>query len=143
MSYVESNAPVYDDRVKRILSYLEKGLSRKEVAEKFQYNSYRSMEMFMARRNFKWDKHAGTYVPAMSADAKEIPNQQIPSDKVRRVIAELGKEDVDLKEVAQKLGFESHKEMATYMKSKGDGWSQEVGNYVCSSLPPKQPPIKI
>lgn len=52
MSCVE-NAPVYDDRVKRILSYLEKGLSRKEVAEKFKYNSYRSMDMFMARRNFK------------------------------------------------------------------------------------------
>jgi hypothetical protein len=136
MSSTESKVPVYDDRVKRILSYLEQGLSREDVAEKFQYNSYRSMEMYMARRNFKWDKRAGTYVSALASDKQETPIQLVPSDKVRRVIAELGKGEVDLKEVAKKVGFESHKEMAIYMKSKGYEWSQEAGNYVFNSSTP-------
>lgn len=132
MSKAETKEPVYDDRVNRILDYLKQGLTRDEVAKKFQYSNYRSLEIYMGRKNFKWDKQAGTYVPVRSPNVSEDGPKTSPSDKVRRVLSELGKEGADLKEVSKKIGFESHKEMAAYMKSKGYEWSGEMDNYVLS-----------
>src|SRR5690606_36214191 len=104
-----------------------------EVAEKFQYSSYRSMEIFMNQKNFKWDKRAGTYVPVQSLEDSSEAEQHVPSDKVRRILRELEKDGANLKDVAKKLEFESHLQMASYMKSKGYEWSEEKCNFVRSS----------
>ena len=130
MSKAESKEPVYDDRVNRILDYLKQGLTRDEVAEKFQYSSYRSMEIFMNRKNFKWDKRAGTYIPVQSQEESSEAEEHVPSDKVRRILRELEKDGANLKGVAKKMEFESHLQMAAYMKSKGYEWSEEKSNYV-------------
>jgi hypothetical protein len=129
MSKAEIKEPVYDERVNRILDYLEQGVTRDEVAGKFRYTSHRSMDIFMSRKNFKWDKRVGTYVPVLSPNGTEEGRKTYPSDKVRSILAELSKEGADLKEVARKVGFESHMELAAYMKSKGYEWSEEISSY--------------
>lgn len=134
---MEALQPIYDDKVKQILKMLDEGLSREEVAERFRYSTYRSMDSYMNRKNFVWDKRKGTYVPADSLKAQHDTVVNFPTDRVRRVVMELNKEDADPKEVALKVGFENHLEMASYMKSKGFEWSLEAGNYVPSSQTPK------
>jgi hypothetical protein len=121
---------IYDDKVKKILELLGEGFSREEVAEQFRYSTYRSMDGYMSRKNFVWDKYKGTYVPADAIKASLDVLVNFPSDRVRRVVMELNKEGANPKEVALKVGFENHLEMARYMKSKGFEWSQEAGNYI-------------
>lgn len=133
MVKVEAFQPIYDDKVKKILELLAEGFSREDVAEQFRYSTYRSMDSFMNRKNFLWDKRKGNYVPADAFKAPLETMVNFPSDKVRRVVMELNKEGADLKEVALKVGFENHFEMARYMKSKGFVWSQEAGNYLSTS----------
>lgn len=133
MAKAEALQPIYDDKVKGILKLLGEGFSRGEVAEQYRYSTYRSMDSFMSRKNFVWDKRKGNYVPADALKASLDTMVNFPSDRVRRVVMELNKEEADLKEVAVKVGFESHLEMARYMKSKGFEWSQEVGNYLSTS----------
>ena len=94
------------------------------------------MESFMRRKNFVWDKQKGAELctsgcPKGFARNKLMVN--FPSDRVRRIVMELSKEGADLKQVAVKVGFENHLEMASYMKSKGFEWSQEAGNYLSTS----------
>jgi len=133
MSKTEALQPIYDDKVKKILQLLDEGFSREEVSEQFRYSTYRSMDGFMNRKNFLWDRRKGTYLPAdlMKSSLETMVN--FPSDKVRRVVMELNKEEANSKDIALKIGFEDHFEMARYMKSKGFEWSQEAGNYICTS----------
>ena len=124
--------PIYDDKVHKILALLGEGLTREEVAEKFRYSSHRSLNGYMNRKNFTWDKQQGTYVPAGEVKKSVNIHVDFPTDRVRRVVMELAKEGANAKDVATKVGFESHLEMASYMKSKGFEWSQEAGNYICT-----------
>ncbi|MFJ7745103.1 hypothetical protein [Peribacillus sp. NPDC097295] len=133
MTNAEALQPIYDDKVKGILKLLGEGFSRDEVAEQYRYSTYRSMDSYMSRKNFVWDKRKETYVPADAIKATLETMVNFASDKVRRVVMELNKEGADLKEVALKVGFENHFEMARYMKSKGFEWSQEAGNYLSTS----------
>lgn len=133
MAKVEALQPIYDDKVKKILHLLGEGFSREDVAEQFRYSTYRSMDGFMNRKNFLWDKRKGTYIPADVFKAPLETMMKFPSDSVRRVVMELNKEGANPKEIALKVGFENHLEMASYMKSKGFEWSQEAGNYFCTS----------
>jgi hypothetical protein len=132
MAKVEALQPIYDEKVKEIIKLLDGGFSREEVAQQFRYSTYRSMDSYMNRKNFIWDKRNGTYVPADTLKAQLDTVVNFPSDRVRRVVMELNKEDADPKEVALKVGFENHLEMASYMKSKGFEWSEEAGNYLSS-----------
>jgi hypothetical protein len=136
MTNVEALQPIYDDKVKKILRFLEEGFSREEVAEQFRYSTYRSMDSFMNRKNLLWDKRKGNYVPADVLKAPLETMVNFPSDRVRRVVMELNKEEANPKEVALRLGFENHLEMASFMKSKGFEWSQEAENYLCTSPTP-------
>lgn len=133
MANADALQPIYEDKVKKILQLLGDGLSREEVAEQFQYATYRSMDSYMSRKNFVWDKKKGTYIPADARKASLETIVNFPSDRVRRIVMELNKEGADLKKVALKLGFDNHLEMASYMKSKGFEWSQEAKNYIPTS----------
>lgn len=133
MTKAEALQPIYDDKVKGILKLLGEGFSREEVAEQYRYSGYRSMESFMRRKNFVWDKQKGNYVPADALKVSLETMVNFPSDRVRRIVMELNKEGADLKQIALKVGFENHLEMASYMKSKGFEWSQEAGNYLSTS----------
>ncbi|RYI27947.1 hypothetical protein EVU96_15965 [Bacillus infantis] len=116
MAKAEPLQPIYNDKVKGILKLLGEGFSREEVAEQYRYSTYRSMDSYMSRKNFVWDKRKGTYVPADALKVSMETMVNFPSDRVRRIVMELNKEGADLKEVA--LGFE---------------WSQEAGNYLPTS----------
>jgi|SRR5699024_1125590 len=127
---------IYDDKVIQILNMLEKGMSREEVAESFRYSSHRSMDEFMRRKNFRWDKRDGIYVDANEVRRpSNIIDNTYPTEKVRRIVQAFNKESANPKEIAKNNGFKDHFDMAEYMIAKKYQWSEEIGNYTRTSGP--------
>lgn len=125
---------IYDKKVIQILDFLEQGMSRDEVAEQFRYASHRSMDEYMRRKNFRWDRQAKTYVEANLVGKAYVPRATLfPSKKVRMIVRAFEREAANPREIARSQGFENHFEMANYMTSKGFEWSNEAENYVSTS----------
>lgn len=122
--------PVYDERSNEILRMLTEGMSRDEMAAKLGYSNTRSMHTVMNRKNFVWDERKKNYVPAYS-QYHDAVNQAIPSSsKMGQILSLFAKEGADAKEIAKRLGFADHREMASYIKGKGYVWDNEKQNYV-------------
>ncbi|RNB90204.1 hypothetical protein EDM59_01805 [Brevibacillus nitrificans] len=131
MAIEQENLPVYDDRVKEILHGLTEGKTREELAERYEYSDYRSLDMYMRRRNFTWDRQRQNYVPAHSRlDGQDLDLLISESSKAAQVISLFKKEGADAKTISKRLGFGDHRELAAYMKGKGYAWSAEKSNYV-------------
>ncbi|MED1873059.1 hypothetical protein [Brevibacillus borstelensis] len=131
MSLPEDKKPVYDERVNAILRGLAEGKSRDELAAEFGYKNYKSLDIYMRRKNFIWDRVKQTYVPEFSrVDVKSIHSAIASSPKVASVLSFFEKEGADPVVIAKQLGFSDHREMADYMKGKGYEWSTDKKNYV-------------
>lgn len=118
---------IYDDKVKRVLEGLQKGKKREELAEELGYSSYKSLDTYIRRRNFRWDSSRGTYVPiSTNYEIIEIP---LESNKVAMAV-DMFQRVLDPKEVAQKVGFKDHKDLAAFMRQQGYMWSVELANYI-------------
>ncbi|MFE1627013.1 hypothetical protein ACFLFF_09740 [Brevibacillus reuszeri] len=121
---------IYSERATDILRGLVEGKTRDELAEEFGYKNYKTLDIYMRRRNFVWDRYKQNYVHAYSKlDSQEIEVGVATSSKVATVISMFQKEGADAKTIAKRLGFTDHRDLATYMKGKGYKWSYEIGNY--------------
>ena len=129
MAIRQEEKPVYDERVKDILQGLAEGLTRDELAEMFGHANYKTLDIYMRRRNFTWDSAKQTYVPKLPA-IKDQHKKVLPTTKAGIVIEMLKQKDFDIDEVCKKAGFKDHREMAEYMSAKGYAWSPDEGNYV-------------
>lgn len=123
-----NQAPVYDDGVRKVLANLEQGKTRDELSDEMGYANHKSLDMYMRRRNFRWNAARQNYepMPAHRAPVAERPATQ----KAAQVISLLGQDGADPKAVAKRLGFKDHLEMAQYMKGHGYRYDNEIGNYV-------------
>ncbi|WP_035296019.1 hypothetical protein [Brevibacillus thermoruber] len=131
MAMPEDKKPIYDERVKEILQGLAEGKTRDELAVAFGHKNYKTLDIYMRRKNFTWDRLKQTYVPAFSRiDAEAIIAGPAPSTKVANVLSFFEKEDADPRVIAKQLGFSDHRELANYMRGKGYEWSTEKKNYV-------------
>ncbi|WP_419877952.1 hypothetical protein [Brevibacillus centrosporus] len=131
MALPEDKKPVYDERVNAILQGLAEGRSRDELAVAFGHKNYKSLDIYMRRKNFAWDRVRQTYVPEFSRlDKESIQSGPAPSAKVANVLSFFEKEEADPRVIAKQLGFSDHRELADYMKGKGYEWSSEKKNYI-------------
>jgi len=106
---------------------LASGVTRDELAEKYGHKSSKSVDMFMRRNGYSWDRNRQMY----ELKAKEVScteEEQNGSKKVKQVLKlfEAGK---DAKEVAKELGFKNHLSLAQYMKDKGYRWNHQERCY--------------
>lgn len=122
--------PKYNAKVRKIIEML-KFKTRDEVSEEMGYKTYKSMDMFMRRRNFRYDAEANQYVPQINNANKlnRDPKSYAPS-KVVNIITAFEEEAADPKLIAKKEGFRDHKEMAEYMTNKGYEWNAYKSNYI-------------
>lgn len=119
-----------EDRAKEIQRAFVKGKTRDEIAKEFGYKNYKTLDIYMRRKNYCWDSSKKNYVPAQSRLEKlNIDQEASTSSNVSLVISMFQKGDTDAKTIAKRLGFSDHRELAAYMKAKGYKWSSEVGNY--------------
>ncbi|MEJ8544134.1 hypothetical protein [Brevibacillus borstelensis] len=122
--------PIYDERVNEILRGLVEGKTRDELAKDLGYKNYKTLDIYMRRKNFKWDRDKQNYVPANSRlDKQDIDLALLSSSKVATVLSLFQKEGADAKTIAKRLGFADHRDLANYMRAKGYRWSSELGNY--------------
>ncbi|WP_432664348.1 hypothetical protein R9X47_27950 [Wukongibacter baidiensis] len=115
----------YDD--KYILKKLMEGLSREELALKLDHKSYRTLDMYMRRRGYKWDGIRQIYV--LRPETNVTSPSSFGTAKAERVVS-LFKAGIDPREIAKRVGMKDHRAMAMYMKSKGYIWSSEKQTYV-------------
>lgn len=120
--------PIYDEKVKQIIEML-KFKTRDEVAAELKYKSWKSLDMYMRRKNFAFDSQQGQYFPRKNRIEKPDPKSYAPT-KVASIITAFEMEGADPRLVAKQEGFQDHKEMAEYMKTKGYEWNVHKNNYV-------------
>lgn len=122
--------PKYNAKVRKIIEML-KFKTRDEVSDEMGYKTYKSMDMFMRRRNFRYDAEANQYVPQINNTNKlnRDPKSYAPT-KVVNIITAFEEEAADPKLIAKKEGFRDHKEMAEYMTNKGYEWNAYKANYI-------------
>jgi hypothetical protein len=113
-----SQEPIYSAKAKKIIEML-KYQTREEAAKELNYKNWKSLDMYMRRKNFVYDRKQGQYIPAQKRDKKDKKAYRHSApDKVLRIIDAFDGENPDPKGIAQKEGFENHREMAEYMKQK-------------------------
>lgn len=123
--------PSNADKIQRVLEGLGAGKDRDVIASELGYKNYRSLDVFMRRQGYSWDRRNLIYVlPGEKADTGAKYSGPLPPGKAGRVIAQFSIGKLDARGIAKKLGFESHRDMAAYMESRGYYWDSELGNYV-------------
>lgn len=130
---MENNEPKYNAKVHKIIDLL-KFKNRDEVARELNYKSYKSLDMYMRRRNFHFDPKQQQYIPAklVSKPPERSVSVTYAPKRAETIMAAFEEADADPRTIAQNAGFDSHKDMADYMKSKGFEWSIHKNNYVQS-----------
>ncbi|TRM10678.1 hypothetical protein FH966_02500 [Lentibacillus cibarius] len=127
MTVNEALKPIYDKRVNYVVKSLAVGSTREELSDELNYSDYRSLDIYMRRRNFTWDSEKQNYVPAMEKKGQSIV-QTTNHGKAGKVVKYF-EEGLDPKQVAKNVGFKDHKKLAEYMKGKGYEWNSEQQNY--------------
>ncbi|MDN4492154.1 hypothetical protein [Ureibacillus aquaedulcis] len=122
-------SPEEDERVQFIMAELMKGKSREEVATSLEYKNFKSLDIYMRRRGYRYDNSLQNYV----ADIANNPIE-ISTSKASRVIQLLSEYPDQLELVCRKSNFKDMDELAAYMTSKNYKWDSEKQNYVKKSL---------
>lgn len=120
-----NNCASYDENF--ILQKLMEGISREELAQELGHKSYRSLDMYMRRRGYRWDSDKQIYVLKPKSNTSSVHSSTTP--KIQRILS-LFETGIEPKEVAKRVGLKDHRTMAMYMKSKGYIWSSENQNYI-------------
>ncbi len=122
--------PIYSAKARKIIEML-KYQTREKAAEELNYKHWKSLDMYMRRKNFVYDGKQGQYIPAENKfkKDKEAYRNSAPN-KVKKIINAFDAENPDPKDIAHREGFTDHREMAEFMKAKGYEWNVYKNNYV-------------
>lgn len=116
-----------DEKLQNYLQDFSNGLSRDEIAEKYNIQ-WKSIDMYFRRRGYKWDNELQTYV----IKGEEVTGvvDSIPlNTKAAQIVRLLNMKHPNIRQTASKMGFESIEAMGDYMKSNGYLWNDELNNY--------------
>lgn len=129
----EEKEPIITKRTKEILEKLALGRTRNDISEDYNYSTYKSLDIYMRRKNYRWDSSHETYIPALNRmdNILEEVSSNIPvkAEKIIRQFDEYG-DDSDPKKIAETMGFDDHNELAKYMQDNGLIWDLAKGNYI-------------
>jgi hypothetical protein len=122
------NEQMVDDKVHTILSRVAEGKLKREIAKELGYKSYVPMDRYMQKKNYEWNKVLNYYVPVSEGSNNEH-EVQYPVARVAMIL-NMMKKGMDPKEIANHLRFDSHRDMAQYLLSKGYVWDETEGTYI-------------
>ncbi|BAH07792.1 hypothetical protein [Clostridium kluyveri] len=127
-----SKKAIYNDKVKLILKGLTEGKSREELAEELGYKNYKSLDMYMRRKHWRWNSKTEKY-------KEEVPKTTFNDNlnKIKTIGTKAGRVidlfDSGIEEpitIAKKAGFRDHIEMAKHMRNQNYIWDEKSNNYV-------------
>jgi len=133
MALIECKEPVFDRQVNKILTLLDEGKEKEDIAEELGYSNPASLDNYMRRRNFAWESRDGKYVPAAEKYSGKARNNLLQLkgiSKAALIISLFTEDGANPKDIAEQTGFTSHNEMATFMKRKKYEWDVKKNNYV-------------
>lgn len=119
-----------EEKLEYIFNELAKGKNREEIAVELDYKGYKSMDIFVRRQGYTWDRNLQKYMLPEERNsgmyAKHIPTV---AGKAGEVIKLFSKGETDPREVAKAVDFKDHRELAVYMRAKGYYWDDAISNY--------------
>jgi hypothetical protein len=120
---------VFFQRVEYILDSIEKGIKRDKIALTLGYTNPKSLDIFMRRKGFVYDKGINNYTPVKTSELKDTKTYS-EDKRLNSILSLFSREDADSRKVAQLTGFNSHIELAEFMKSNNYDWNEACGNYI-------------
>lgn len=133
MGTSKDKAPIYDERSKATIKGLSEGKTREELAKDFGLSTWKSLDISLRRKNFRWDSKQGNYIPVLNRVDKILEeidsNIPIKAEQIIRKFDEYG-ETADPRHIAQEFGFDDHNELADYMSEHNLDFCLETRNYV-------------
>ncbi|EEG78379.1 hypothetical protein [Dethiobacter alkaliphilus] len=121
--------PIYEKKVREILECFKQGKTKEQLAAEFGYANEKTLDNFMRRKNFSWDKNKGYYPTLEKNSPQNAPYLQDHS-KAGKIAIMYEEGSLGPKEIAVKMGFESHSDLAQFMKAKNYIWDADTGNYI-------------
>lgn len=122
--------PEQDERVHEILTRLMKGDTREEIAISLKQKSYKSLDIYMRRKGYRYDTRLKTYVANV-----EPSKITLDGSKASRIVQLLAEYIDDPTIICQKAGFKNMEEIAQFMTSKNYRWNPSLQNYEkCTKL---------
>ncbi|NLI90545.1 MAG: hypothetical protein GX366_09150 [Epulopiscium sp.] len=125
-----------EEKIQYVLSSIDTGKDTDSIAKDLGYKNYKSLDMFMRREGYVKEKRLGNYYPKNGRGI--IPfetdsHRASVTAKTVEIIQRFTSGEMTPKRIAHESGFESAKEMANYMKSKGFIWDSSRNNYVAEN----------
>ena len=121
MEYAKNGGIAYTPE--NINKQLLLGKSREQLAKLFGHKSYKSLDMYMRRKNYAWNGDKQVYeIKAKRPKKEDLNEDQAGSKRVRQILKAF-KEGKDAKRIAKEFGFKNHLILAEYMKDNGYRWS--------------------
>ena len=122
-----------EEKIQYVLDNIEEGKDTDTIAKDLGYKNYKSLDMFMRREGYIKEKRLGNYLPkngqGIIQETSE-PHRASITSKALEIIQLFKEGEMSPKRIAHESGFETSKEMANYMKSKGFIWDSDRNNYV-------------
>lgn len=128
MTNLQVSEVLEDKRVQEILTGLASGKTREELAVVFNHKTYKTLDIYMRRKEFTWDTVKQNYI--LKRNQASVEPAQVHTSKASRIIQLLKENAGNAKVVATQLGFSNHKELAAYMLSNNYVWDSEADTYV-------------
>lgn len=121
--------PVKLKKTQDILTRLQQGQTREDIAEAYGNDTWKSVDMYMRRRGYRWEND--TYVLQSEEPSQEEALQAVRHTvtKAAQIIRLLDVEYPDPRGIAQKQGFDTIEAMGEYMKAQGYVWDNTLMNY--------------
>jgi hypothetical protein len=116
------------DKVQQILKALENGVNRDTIAYEMGYTNPKSLDIYMRRKGFLYDRQSSNYIPIRSNELNDTKTFNT-TKRINYILSSFSQEEADPKTIAELTGFENHIELADYMKSNGFEWNDRYGNY--------------
>lgn len=116
-----------DEKLQNYLQDFSNGLTREEIADKYNVQ-WKSIDMYFRRRGYRWDHELQTYV--IKEESISAVTDMIPlNTKAAQIVRLLDVKHPNIRQTANKMGFESIDAMGDYMKANGYLWNDELNNY--------------
>lgn len=133
-----------DEKEQRILQQLSTGKTREELAAEEGNTHWKSIDMYMRRRDYVWCSERHNYI---KTDEQSIPEVIAKASddgllrthtKADRIVQALAREGADVRQVAKQYEFSDYEELAVYMAGKGYQWDVKQHNYRLVERPPRE-----
>lgn len=125
-----------EEKIQYVLDGIDAGKDTDTIAKDLGYKNYKSLDMFMRREGYLKEKWLGNYYPKNGRgiiQAEAGSHRASVTSKSLEIIQRFSEDEMSPKRIAHESGFETAKEMANYMKSKGFIWDANRNNYIPES----------